>query len=63
MSFELSHTLAGHHLIVQPSDAALNPPEAYFYVQDGLMIACGVLYVQPTWPPDQETRKFCITMY
>lgn len=45
MSFELSRSLAGHHLIVQPSDAALNPPEVYFYVQDGLMIACGVLYV------------------
>jgi hypothetical protein len=45
MSFGPSHALAGIHLIVQPSDAALNPPEAYFYVQDGLMIACGMLYV------------------
>ena len=46
MSFELSHSLAGHHLIVQPADAVLDPPEVYFYVQDGLMIACGVLYVE-----------------
>ncbi|KAK5164258.1 uncharacterized protein LTR77_009952 [Saxophila tyrrhenica] len=44
MPFELASSLAGHHLIPQPADAALNPPEVYFYVQDGLMIACGVLY-------------------
>ncbi|KAL4912754.1 hypothetical protein BDW62DRAFT_193948 [Aspergillus aurantiobrunneus] len=33
-----------HHLIVQPADARLNPPEGYLYVQDGLIISCGVLY-------------------
>jgi hypothetical protein len=32
------------HLIVQPADARLYPPEGYLYVQDGLIIACGVLY-------------------
>ncbi|KAL4806097.1 hypothetical protein BDV18DRAFT_160165 [Aspergillus unguis] len=32
------------HLVVQPSDAALDPPEGYLFVQDGLIIACGVLY-------------------
>ncbi|PYH93840.1 hypothetical protein BO71DRAFT_441439 [Aspergillus ellipticus CBS 707.79] len=39
-------TLARHtpHLIVQPSDAALSPPESYLFVQDGLIIACGFLY-------------------
>ncbi|KAI9375660.1 hypothetical protein BJX61DRAFT_493719 [Aspergillus egyptiacus] len=33
-----------HHLVVQPADAKLNPPEGYLYVQDGLIISCGVLY-------------------
>lgn len=33
-----------HHLIVQPADARLNPPESYLFVQDGLIIACGVVY-------------------
>ncbi|KAL4779839.1 hypothetical protein BJX76DRAFT_66688 [Aspergillus varians] len=32
------------HLVVQPSDASLNPPEGYLFVQDGLIISCGVLY-------------------
>jgi hypothetical protein len=32
------------HLIVQPSDAALDPPESYLFVQDGLIISCGVIY-------------------
>lgn len=32
------------HLVVQPADARLNPPESYFFVQDGLIISCGVLY-------------------
>ncbi|KAL4763658.1 uncharacterized protein BDW70DRAFT_131275 [Aspergillus foveolatus] len=32
------------HLVVQPADARLNPPEAYLFVQDGLIISCGVLY-------------------
>ena len=32
------------HLIVQPSDLKLNPPESYLFVQDGLIISCGVIY-------------------
>ncbi|KAL3473153.1 hypothetical protein BJX99DRAFT_234167 [Aspergillus californicus] len=38
--------LANHlsHLVVQPADARLSPPEGYLYVQDGLIISCGVLY-------------------
>lgn len=32
------------HLVVQPADARLNPPEGYLFVQDGLIISCGVLY-------------------
>ncbi|TKA26369.1 hypothetical protein B0A50_05148 [Salinomyces thailandicus] len=27
-----------------PSDLALNPPESYLFVQDGLIVACGVIY-------------------
>ncbi|GIJ84973.1 hypothetical protein Asppvi_003828 [Aspergillus pseudoviridinutans] len=32
------------HLIVQPADQRENPPESYLFVQDGLIISCGVLY-------------------
>ncbi|KAL2835290.1 hypothetical protein BDW59DRAFT_168525 [Aspergillus cavernicola] len=32
------------HLVVQPADKRLNPPEGYLFVQDGLIISCGVLY-------------------
>jgi hypothetical protein len=32
------------HLVVQPADARLNPPEGYLFIQDGLIISCGVLY-------------------
>ncbi|KFY32786.1 hypothetical protein V495_08738 [Pseudogymnoascus sp. VKM F-4514 (FW-929)] len=32
------------HLVVQPSDLRLNPPESYLFIQDGLIIACGLLY-------------------
>lgn len=32
------------HLIVQPADLELNPPESYLFVQDGLIISCGVIY-------------------
>lgn len=32
------------HLVVQSVDLRLDPPESYFYVQDGLVVACGVLY-------------------
>ena len=44
MIFAPAHAIAGVHLIVQPSDAALNPPESYLFIQDGLIISCGVLY-------------------
>jgi hypothetical protein len=43
--FNLARRLTSQHLIVQPSDLALNPPESYLFVQDGLIISCGVLYV------------------
>ena len=32
------------HLVVQPADARLNPPEGYLFVQDGFIISCGILY-------------------
>ncbi|KAH7363990.1 hypothetical protein BKA65DRAFT_603140 [Rhexocercosporidium sp. MPI-PUGE-AT-0058] len=32
------------HLVVQPSDLRLGPPESYLFVQDGLIIICGLLY-------------------
>lgn len=32
------------HLIVQPADLSLNPPESYLFIQDGLIISCGVIY-------------------
>ncbi|PLB40354.1 uncharacterized protein BDW47DRAFT_123848 [Aspergillus candidus] len=41
-NFELARKTP--HLIVQPADAALSPPESYLFVQDGLIIACGVIY-------------------
>jgi hypothetical protein len=44
MPFELANNFSQHHLIVQPFDLAFNPPESYLFVQDGLIIACGVLY-------------------
>lgn len=44
MPFETAASIIGQHLIVQPADARLGPPESYFYVQDGLIISCGVLY-------------------
>ncbi|RHZ56584.1 uncharacterized protein CDV56_104820 [Aspergillus thermomutatus] len=41
-NFELADKV--RHLIVQPADQRLNPPESYLFVQDGLIISCGVLY-------------------
>ena len=40
--FELANKV--QHLIIQPADLRLKPPESYLYVQDGLIIMCGVLY-------------------
>lgn len=44
MAFELANNYRHAHLVVQPSDLALNPPESYLYIQDGLIVSCGVLY-------------------
>jgi len=44
MAFELANYYRHAHLVVQPSDLVLNPPESYLYIQDGLIISCGVLY-------------------
>ena len=44
-NFDVARRLTSQHLIVLPSDLALNPPESYLFVQDGLIISCGVLYV------------------
>ncbi|EAW08987.1 uncharacterized protein ACLA_099320 [Aspergillus clavatus NRRL 1] len=41
-NFELARQV--QHLIVQPADQRLNPSESYLFVQDGLIISCGVLY-------------------
>lgn len=38
MPFELAERYSYSHLIVQPSDAKLNPPESYLFIQDGLII-------------------------
>lgn len=43
-NFDLAKSLRHHHLVVQPSDLALDPPESYLLVQDGLIVVCGVLY-------------------
>lgn len=40
--FALAHQV--RHLIIQPNDLRLNPPESYLFVQDGLIILCGLLY-------------------
>ncbi|PYI05500.1 hypothetical protein BO78DRAFT_398026 [Aspergillus sclerotiicarbonarius CBS 121057] len=42
MSFTPAHRTP--HLIIQSADAALSPPESYLFVQDGLIIARGILY-------------------
>lgn len=44
MPFDLAHNLTSHHLIPQSTDLRLNPPESYLYIQDFLIISCGVLY-------------------
>lgn len=38
MTFELAESYSRSHLIVQPSDLKLNPPESYLFIQDGLII-------------------------
>ncbi|KAJ4291906.1 hypothetical protein N0V90_009803 [Kalmusia sp. IMI 367209] len=42
--FEYAYNTTTIHLIPQPSDLALNPPESYLLIQDFLIISCGVLY-------------------
>ncbi|CAK4034256.1 hypothetical protein SEPMUDRAFT_113880 [Lecanosticta acicola] len=44
MTWELADQYSNFHLIVQPSDLKLHPPESYLFIQDGLIISCGVLY-------------------
>ena len=43
-TFQLAAKYNNTHLVVQPADLRLNPPESYLFVQDGLIISCGVLY-------------------
>lgn len=38
MTFELANRYSRSHLIVQPSDLELGPPESYLFIQDGLII-------------------------
>lgn len=45
MPFDLAHSFSHSHLIVQPADSLLNPPQSYLFVQDFLIIACGFLYI------------------
>lgn len=44
MAFELAHNFSSCHLIPQSSDLLLHPPEAYLFIQDFLIISCGILY-------------------
>ncbi|KAF2808801.1 uncharacterized protein BDZ99DRAFT_463679 [Mytilinidion resinicola] len=44
MPFTLAKSLEKRHLIVQPSDLALNPPQSYLFVQDFLILSCAILY-------------------
>lgn len=43
-TFEPAKRLANFHLVAQPADLRLNPPESYLYVQYGFIFACGVIY-------------------
>lgn len=42
--FEYANSTTHTHLIPQPSDLILNPPESYLLIQDFLIITCGLLY-------------------
>jgi hypothetical protein len=44
MPFNLAKQYGSYHLIPQPADLALNPPESYFFITDFLIISCGILY-------------------
>lgn len=44
MPFELAQKYRNSHLVAQPKDLALNPPDSYLFIQDGLIIACGAVY-------------------
>lgn len=44
MPFELAKTLEKRHLIVKPSDLALNPPQSYLFIQDFLILLCAIFY-------------------
>jgi hypothetical protein len=44
MPFNIAKSWSPYHLIPQPVDVAMNPPESYFFITDFLIIACGILY-------------------
>ncbi|KAF1960750.1 hypothetical protein CC80DRAFT_489013 [Byssothecium circinans] len=44
MPFSPAHALTPIHIIPQPADLALSPPESYLYIQDFLIILCALLY-------------------
>ena len=44
MPFEIANRYKSQHLIVQPADLRLDPPESYLFIHDGFLISYGVLY-------------------
>ena len=44
-NFALSRSLESTHLIPQPSDLSLSPPQSYLFVQDFLILTCALLYL------------------
>ena len=44
-NFALSRSLESTHLIPQPADLRLSPPQSYLFVQDFLILTCALLYL------------------
>lgn len=44
-NFTPARSLETTHLIPQPADLLLNPPQSYLFVQDFLIFTCGFLYL------------------
>jgi len=44
-NFALSRSLESTHLIPQPADLRLSPPQSYLFVQDFLVLTCALLYL------------------